>query len=176
MECPQSLVIIVHVCKTNATTKVFAMIPSSSKGCSVLVPTTNVSLTVVIFSLVMPKFECSPGLITLNVLSLLVPTSFVPTSFQNAITENCTHSVYTYPRLLEHCLYLTTICNCPCLTAGDRTEILAVIFNAYLYAYHIVNFCVCQFIYSWCNLVLRFATYILNHCVSQFMYSYCHNP
>jgi hypothetical protein len=65
--------------------------------------------------------------------------------------------------MLEHCLYLISICNCPCFIDHDCAEILAIIFNAYSNAYPNVNYRVRQFIYSWCNPAFRFSKTICSY-------------
>jgi hypothetical protein len=127
------------------------MLPFNSKLSPDTVPITNVSHVAVKYVLVMPKLKCTLGLITLTRLGTLVPTSLLPTIVQTNIAESKIGSTYTYPKMLEHCLYIISICNCPCFIEHVCAEILAIISNAYSNAYS----CAYQNINSWCNPVFQ---------------------
>jgi hypothetical protein len=125
-----------------------------------MVPITNVSFVsfvAVKYVLVMPKFECTLGLITLTCLRPLVPTLLLPTTVQTSIAESNTEPAYTYPIMLEDSLYLISICNCPCFFDHDCAEIAAIISNACSNAYSNAYYCAYQITNSWCNPVFRFS-------------------
>jgi hypothetical protein len=130
---------------TNATTHVFTMLLFNSKLSPDTVPITNVSRVAVKYALVMPRLKCT--LIMLTPLGTLVSNSLSPTIVQTNIAESQTGSTYTYPKMLEYCLYIISICNCLRFIEYVCAEILAIISIAHPCAYQNIN--------SWCNPVFQ---------------------